>query len=239
MTSEKHLALFHTAFWNTLLPLEESYMRTHNLTLREFTSPLASSEPSDQHGIINEVAFRIFATACVAGDTSVNLSEQSILNCSVDAYQHIRRQRQFSRAPIVPISDGGTREAVKLATRLMDFFTASGKATLKPRPLFTGCGWVDEAEGDVLADTNLCEIKAGDRRFRGTDLRQILVYAALNFSAKTYQIDAFTLINPRLGVYFEDDLESMARKTSGASSSQILGELVYYISEPMSQDKTS
>jgi hypothetical protein len=55
----------------------------------------------------------------------------------------------------------------------------------------------------------------------------------LNFSAKTYQIDAFALINPRLGVYFEDDLETMVRKTSGASASQILGEIVHYISEPI------
>jgi hypothetical protein len=30
MTSEKHFALSHTEFWNTLLPFEEFYVCTHN-----------------------------------------------------------------------------------------------------------------------------------------------------------------------------------------------------------------
>jgi hypothetical protein len=231
------LALFHTGFWNTLLPLEESYVRTRNLALDRFASPL-NAEASDQHGIVNEAAFQIFSAACLAGENPADLSAARVSDCAAEAYRHIRRLRQFSRAPITPISDSGKSEAIKLATRLTDVLMASGTSTLKPRPLFAGCGWIDEAEGDILADTTLCEVKAGDRLFRGTDLRQILVYAALNFSAKTYHIEAFALINPRLGVRFEDDLETMARRASGASASQLLGEIVYYISEPSRQYRT-
>jgi hypothetical protein len=246
MTSEKHFALSHTGFWNTLLPLEESYVRTHNLALERFATPLKASDAPDQHGIINEAAFRVFSAVCLSGQRPAELSVAGVAECAAEAYQHIRRLRQFSRTPIRPISDRGKREAIELATRLTDFFTADGRGrpqralasrivSLRPRPVFPGCGWVDEAEGDILADNTLGEVKAGDRLFRGTDLRQILVYAALNFSAKTYQIDAFALINPRLGVFFEDDLETLAQKTSGASASQILGEIVHYISEPIGQ----
>jgi hypothetical protein len=233
MTSEKHFALSHTGFWNTLLPLEESYVRTQNLALEGFAPPLETSEAPDQHGIINEVAFLVFSASYLNGQRPAELSAGRVVECAAEAYRHIRRLRQFSRTPIAPISDRGKSEAIELATRLTDFFTASHTVRLQSRPVFPGCGWIDEAEGDVLADNMLCEVKAGDRLFRGTDLRQILVYASLNFSAKTYQIDAFALINPRLGVYFEDDLETMVRKTSGASASQILGEIVHYISEPI------
>jgi hypothetical protein len=235
MTSEKHFALSHTGFWNTLLPLEESYVRTHNLKLERFAPPLTVSEASDQHGIVNEAAFRFFCASYLNGERPAELSAARVVECADDAYHHIRRFRQFSRTPITPISDRGKREAIELAIRLTEFFAASRTIQLHPRPVFPGCGWIDEAEGDILAGSKLCEVKAGDRLFRGTDLRQILVYAAMNFSAKAFQIDAFALVNPRLGIYFEDDLETMIRKTSGADASQILGEIVHYISEPIGQ----
>src|SRR6266404_7727905 len=82
-------------------------------------------------------------------------------------------------------------------------------------PLFPGCGFVDESEGDLLVGNTLYEIKSADRNFRLVDFRQILVYLALNTSARTYDIHNVGLINPRTGVYFEIKVDEFARSLSG------------------------
>ena len=87
----------------------------------------------------------------------------------------------------------------------------------------------------MLGDRTLFEVKAGDRLFRGTDVRQALCYCALGFSAKLYDIDSICLVNPRSGTYFQDDLETLCWKIAGLNAAELLGEIVDYISEPFSQ----
>ncbi len=60
--------------------------------------------------------------------------------------------------------------------------------TIRVSPRFEGCGWLDECEADFLTSNVLVEVKAGDRAFRSIDLRQVLIYCALNFASKKYDI---------------------------------------------------
>jgi hypothetical protein len=102
------------------------------------------------------------------------------------------------------------------------------------KPAFPGCGWVSDAEGDVLNGFTLYEVKAGERHFRLADIRQILCYCALDFSSKRYGIQEVVLINPRTGTLIREDLNSLCRKISGTGSADVLSEIISYISEPFS-----
>jgi len=145
--------------------------------------------------------------------------------------------RQYSRVEASELDQIGMSEAKKLAIRIERFFSQQWQCIV-PSPRFPGCGWLDEAEGDVLADGVLFEIKAGDRNVRSIDLRQVLVYCALNFVSKSYNILKICILNPRTGCYLHDDLESLCRGCGGASAADTLGEIAEYMSEPLSRLET-
>jgi hypothetical protein len=238
VTSEKHLSLSHAGFWNALLPMAESFIRARNLSLQRFDNPIASTTAPSEHGVINEVAFRIFAACVQLALPPEDLPSDVVHRCTRDALEHIRRFRQFSRSPVAHATGEGLREAKLLATRLTTFFQSRQTKVLHARPFFAGCGWLDEAEGDVIEDATLFEIKAGERLFRTTDIRQVLCYCALNFSSKTYDLERIGLANPRLGVYLVEELEILCQKIAGTSAVNVLSEIVHYVSEPLGRYKT-
>lgn len=230
MTSEKRFSSSHSAFWNALLPMEEPYLRSQNGNLRPFAYPLVSRVPADQRGTVNECAFLIFAEATERSVPPAQLPQSAVDRCVWDAEAFVRRMH--SRVPFAHLEPLAVREAKELATRLDAFVRNCGARTIQVKPLFPGCGWIDDAEGDLLIGSTLVEVKAGERQFRAIDIRQLLSYCALNHSARTYGISSVALLNPRFGIYFEEDLESLCEKVAGSSSASVLGAIVDYISEP-------
>jgi hypothetical protein len=215
--------------------MAESYIRKHNAQLSSFAHPLISLVPADQRGVVNESAFLIFTEMAERGIPSSALSQEVLESCFEKSLQFIARMRQFSRIPPEPISDLGRIDAMFLADRLASYFSEQRPAYFRIRPLFPGCGWINSAEGDALSDRNLFEVKAGERLFRVIDLRQLLCYCALDFSAKLYQVETITLVNPRFGTFIQEDLDTLCQKIAGASAPDVLGEIVNYISEPFSR----
>ena len=218
--------------------MEESYVRTHNARLSRFAPPIFSAVSPTQRGVVNECGFLLFVSALELRVHPEHLPHEVVLQRANDALNYIARMQHFSPIPPIPISSLGLREAMVLASRLNTYFTSRPWQVLRPQPFFPGCGWVDDATGDVLVDHTLFEVKAGERQFRGTDLRQLLCYCALSFSAKTYDIETVCLINPRFGTFFQDDIETLCQKVAGLSAAEVLGEIVNYIAEPFSRYTT-
>jgi hypothetical protein len=216
--------------------MEEPYIRTHNAGLRRFAPELLSAVPAAQRGVVNECAFLLFVSGF--GARVEDLPNEVIAHCAAEALRHVARMLHGSRLPPSPVTEMGMRDAKTLARRLTSFFNLNPWQLLLMKPFFPGCGWVDDAEGDVLGDRTLFEIKAGERQFRGTDIRQLLCYCALSFSAKRYDIETICLINPRSGTYFQDNLETLCQKIAGRDAAEVLGEIVNYISEPFSRYRT-
>jgi hypothetical protein len=63
------------------------------------------------------------------------------------------------------------------------------------------------------------------------DIKQVLVYCALNFSSKSFDIQRVCLFNPREGLYFAESVNDVCQLAGGRSAFDILGELVEYISD--------
>lgn len=218
--------------------MEEAYVRTHNARLTRFAPAILSGISANQRGIVNECGFLLFVSGLELKIDPEHLPKEIVAQRVNDASNYIARMQHFSTVPPIPISAWGIREATLLASRLTTFFAATPWQELRPKPFFPGCGWVDDAEGDVLADRTLFEVKAGERQFRGADVRQLLSYCALSFSAKTYDIETVCLINPRFGTFFQDDIETLCQKIAGLSAADVLGEIVNYIAEPLSRYTT-
>lgn len=94
------------------------------------------------------------------------------------------------------------------------------------KPVFEGCGFVDASVGDVLAGDCLYEIKAGRRSFRSSDLRQLLVYVALEMQKSGKLTNKVGLFNPRMGVSYVSKLETVSFEMSGKAARQLVFDLI-------------
>jgi hypothetical protein len=234
MMSEKRFAEVYTAFWQELLPTGERFIRQTNLGLQRYAPPLSSSSAVEERGMVNELAFRLFCEWLKVGlDRSAPV--ESLSEITQDTVDFILRFRDSTLKKTVTASEKGTKEAIELARRLRQFFTSRPiKSELLPFPQFDGCGFIDPCEGDLFGGATLYEVKAGDRGFRLVDFRQVLVYCALNHTKKKYPIKNVVLLNPRRGVFFSENLESLCRGLGGTDSNQVMLDIIEFVSQPVS-----
>ncbi len=211
----------------------EAYIRAQNANPSLFTDPAPQFVPPDQRALINEAAFIAFEQALRASRSPLYLTPDEVDYFLALSAKRVMRLRQADAgASELPARAG--LEVREIAQRLFRFFRHE-RSNVTVRPLFPGCGWIVEAEGDILSGPTLYEVKAGDRHFRLSDLRQLLCYCALNFSSKTYEINRVSLINPRTGAFLQDDLDALCLKISGTASADVLTEIIAYVSEPISR----
>lgn len=212
----------------------EAYVRAENANLARFAPPHFSIAPAAQRGAVNEGAFLIFEEASGLSRRPSSFTGTEIEKILGRAIEYVARLRQSPSDASEEITDAGKIDAILIAERLSTFF-GSEAASVVVRPKLPGCGWLSDAEGDVLTGSTLYEVKAGQRHFRLADLRQVLCYCALDFSSKRFGIREVSLVNPRAGTVIREDLESLCRKLSGAGSDDVLGEIINYVSEPLSR----
>lgn len=231
MITERRFADGFQSFWKSVMPMATDYIRRENLRLTRFLEPMAETSTANR-GVTNELAFRLFAESRALSVPIDGLTSASIRKAITTAVDFIRRFREYSRGPLDAPSKQAVEEAIELAQRLEYFVVGRRPTTLTVQPTFPGCGWVDECSGDLLLDRTLCEVKASQDRFRSRDLRQVLIYAALNQLAGRYAVTDLCLVNPRLGVFLLEDLGDLCLEVAGAGPVDILNEIVAFISEP-------
>jgi hypothetical protein len=56
----------------------------------------------------------------------------------------------------------------------------------------------------------------------------------LNFAARRYKIERVVLINPRRGVYAALDIHNDLERASGASASEVFGQILDFLSQDVS-----
>jgi hypothetical protein len=60
-----------------------------------------------------------------------------------------------------------------------------------------------------------------DRNLRSIDLRQVLIYAALNHESEQYDIANISVLNPRRGLEYSFTLEEFADRVARQPSSEL------------------
>lgn len=225
MISERQFAALYTSFWASTLPLAESTVRAMNLRVDRVYEPLEADCPVALNGFVNEFAFRLAESSYCTGPAMIATEAISEVYGSTEAY--IMRLPR----PSVPSSgserDAATRDAVAIARRLAEMITAArGDRSITFRPEFVGCGVLDACEGDILLGDDLWEVKSGDRQFRQTDVRQILIYCALNHAAKTRPIGRFSLVNPRAGIVAGGTVIDLVHDVAGCDPGTLFDEII-------------
>jgi hypothetical protein len=225
MTSEVAFATQHTSLWHILAPTSERFVRQINLNLDRYAREISVSDDPSRRGFLNEVAFQF--TRLKSNDTDATIREASAAARSRLATLEREVHGAVDDPSGVEISTVGA-----IQESLLNFVRQRSSQALKVtfEPNFAGCGFLNPCVGDVLIGHELYEVKAGDRRFRSTDLRQLITYCALNYAAGTCTITKAGCVNPRRGTYFVLELDAIAYAMAGKSSGELFSDIIYQVS---------
>jgi len=220
----------HSSFWKNVAPTTDIFVRRLNLGHydREFPVMQSSAAPI-RRGFINEVAFAAFCQAVSDGSgrpPSKLTPEELDRAVSYVLSLPIRREAQGEIASERVLAPEEVLDIDEQRRRLIWTFSFNKPAgSLLTEPIFPGCGMIDTCRGDLIASDALYEVKAGDRLFRSIDVRQLIVYGALNFIAKRFVIERLGLFNPRVGISATMSADDLCFEISGKQSSELFAEV--------------
>lgn len=206
MISEKKFSSSYTSFWDSLAPMLTPYVNKVN---RDWTERFARSvpflEPEADRGLTNEVAFKLFEYHSLGDKVNFNKAVLEV------------RKRLERIDPEVKEAKFSKHEAIHILSNFKEFsaFINECPSEMIFHPKLNGCGLLRFCEGDLQFGNSICEVKAGDRNFRGVDFRQILTYAALKYFQDDSCFTYLYLLNPRRGVFFKEKLDLITYAISG------------------------
>lgn len=233
MISELTFIRSYNTFWNSLFPGGDDYIRLINSALVErFDKPLNFDDIPNRRALINGVSFSLFESVVT---NKVKITDINGLATDDKLLKKLITREKMSLSNLaygVRLSSTINEEELKviksISKRLIQQYFK--KQSLKMRPAFKGCGVLFEATGDVVYADTLSEIKSGDRNFNIQDLRQLFVYLALNHQSNDLQISRVELCNPRTGVIWREDIDTVSENIAGSSTIEVYNEIINFIS---------
>lgn len=226
MISEHKLSTAYASFWQTALPFAENFTRRLNMETEAYAPPFVLSVPSNRASLMSEMSFR-FLKPALTGELML-LDRPKVLEVAQSAWEYV--SRFADSGDLAEPSEREVDEALGLCANLHRFFSEEGTRNTIHSPQFRGCGILDDCNGDVLSGSILYEIKNVDRAFRITDVRQLLVYCALNYASREHEIYTVGLVNGRSGRFYRIALDSLVLRLTGGTPPDLFDEIVRFIS---------
>lgn len=203
-------------------------VRRINSTSDRFNDELSESSDPQIRGIVNEFGFDLARAAHQSKVQDTRKLDGDVRAQAMQAaYKKIARyeRKEIDAFAFLTVKEVAEADSIGMSIlELVDYLPPTGPTIFSPT--FRGCGFVDSCQGDLLDGRYLCELKAGDRNFRITDLRQLLTYAALNHLAPVQPVTHLALVNPRKGVIYTDTFDAIAWAASGRSASDLVNAIV-------------
>lgn len=225
MIDASSFANLHNAFWAEHTPTLEHFVRRLNLEYTErWSPPIEKPEKPIRAAFVSEFAFALFCGK-TDGIAPSKLSKLAIAETKKRLLPLIDNKASLD----MRFTKAEQDQIRRLEAGLTNFFN-SRKTTLHTRPLFKGCGYIDASEADVISDDCLFEIKTVDRQFRGTDIRQLATYYALNHASKQHKLSSIGIFNPRRSLWFQMNFDEVSREISGRSAQELCDSIVLGIS---------
>jgi len=235
--SETTFSKKFTAFWNDLLPNANNHIRLINggLIVAEY-EPYVESKRKENNALVNVIAFGLLRDISLKKITPADIWAAKFTKSArfeKILQESLRYLDRFSygKKCNLPLEQDELVLALNLYRQMhARYLKPRGKLIVSPR--FPGCGILNEAQGDILKNDTLIEVKSGERKFSVTDLRQLLTYCTMNhFSTKPYPIKHIELFNPRMGISFSDTLENLCKQLSALPSLEVFSEIQKFVTD--------
>ncbi len=221
MISERLIAEKFSAVWKEHLPfLTTNFIRVlnegHVYTVNQ--SEVAFSENANiRYDLISEFAFN--ASEIIFNENksfeTITADNQYIYSLLKDTAKSINRE--FPELEL-SLSETEKNEAKLIAFNIIEFINRIKKNSCQFKPRLIGYGIIPEIKADLLIDDTLFEIKTVNRNFRSTDLKQLLIYIALQHMSSDAKWQYAGLYNPRRGIYCRFYIKRLIYDLSGGRS---------------------
>lgn len=221
MISEVTFSKNYTSFWNAVLINSRNYVRLINGSLVQTIHKPFPPNNGGYTAYINEVAFELFSISLDNGN--ISFRDEDITNACSKAGTKIKLFATQYQNIIFPQYDEIKTEVLFIVESLHNQYAGKNPSV---KFGFRGLGLLNSTEIDLRYNDILVEIKSGDRKFKVTDIRQILIYLTQNyFSKDSIDIKYIELFNPRMGILFSTDVESMIYQLTASTPRELYEEI--------------
>lgn len=241
MISERSFARSFDSFWHELLPLltprfvslfNEGYETILCDHSGQDLSVLPVAAGVEHPDIVAEFGFRLARVAHMQGLKVERLQDEKALVATAEneAFELIQRYEGGQPAEIVPLSEAERSEGLRLCGRYHALYAAFPKnSAVEFCPTFPGAGFLNSSEGDIGIGDSLIEVKTTTRKPAGKDIRQLMVYAALDANAGRKRWSHMGIFNPRRGTLHRAEIDSLVLRLSGGRPrSDVFAELIAF-----------
>lgn len=237
MISETTFAKKFTSFWNEILPNAKNYVRlVNNGRLEALYEPFEQAERKNNIALINVIYFNMFKHLSDKKKPYAYFDDNEFYKS--DTFQEIIKESvnfldrfSYGNKCKLPLLNSELFQ-IKQLFRLLYFHVQPQINHIKISPSFDGCGFLNKAEGDILSNNTLIEIKSGERAFSLVDFRQLVIYLALNhYSKKQHKIDTIELFNPRMGISYSEAVDGFCKNISSLDSRELFTEIQKFITD--------
>jgi hypothetical protein len=242
MISERTLARSFSGFWTELLPLlTPSFVHVINEGFKyqltdEFgveIEPISKNSQTHDYSVVAEFAFFLAGHAVKSGSRINEIIDQ----------KRVRELAERSALEVVKKYEGGRiylptrlepqelKDGFALARNYERFFDERcGNELIEFSPTIPGSGFVSECKADISVGKTLFEVKTVDRNLAGKDIRQLIIYLALQAATGQRRWESAGFFNPRRAVYHEFEVEDLiGRMSGGRSSIEVFQDLIDFV----------
>jgi hypothetical protein len=198
---------FHS-FWGELLPLLTPACVT--IFNRSYGQYLDGYRPVDRElgittadltepDMLAEAAFEVFRTACGQGiQTRDTIEDLAMFDRAWRTAQESIALHRFGAANAPPLRESvDHRYLLALGRRYEALGEMFPNLELEFFPTLKGCGVLGSRQADLAAGRTLVEVKTVDRNFSSKDIKQVIVYLALDHLSGDRRWELVTFFNPR------------------------------------------
>jgi len=230
MISEVTFSTKRASLWQALAPNSERFIRRINMNLNRFGVPILGGVEASRRGYLNEVAFHLAKQAYP--DLGAAVYDDVSWSAVNEARGRLEKFEDIKPDDLREPTAEEWQEIFRVARSFSRFVAdqSAGSLLVKFAPTSRGCGLLDACAGDILIGNKLFEVKAGDRPYRSSDLRQLLTYCSLNSVDHSHEIKSVGCVNPRHGTYFCIEVDLLALELSSKSATELFAEIIYLLS---------
>jgi len=239
MISERQVAAGFRSLWSDVLPLltpgfvhlfNEAYCEKMSDKGGEPLPEVPSGKETDPT-LVSEFAFHLVRIAHQRQVDMAGLAKNDVLIAEAEA-QALTLIREYEGAiaeRVQALSVEERREGLLLVERYMLFVSSLGDEAIEFSPSLRGVGFVDACAGDVSIGASLFEVKTVTRNIGGRDIRQLLVYLALQAATGQRRWSEGGFFNPRRARVYRFSVDRMLPLISGGRlATEVFDEMVNY-----------
>lgn len=242
MISERTFASSFPGFWLDLLPLLTP--RLVHLINVGFCKKLKDKENSPigpilknpkvrDNAVISEFAFFIAQIAIQENNSIEEISQDN-------KYIELAQKKAISVVEIyekgnlhlsLPFLSEEQEEGIALALNYSKFFEERcKKQSIEFSPKILGSGFLSECNADISVGSTLFEVKTVDRNLSGKDIRQLVIYLALQNATGNSRWKKAGFFNPRKSIYHEFHVSEIIKQMAGGRpASEVFQELIDFV----------